>query len=62
LSLRDRGLRGQTAEDKLTGSIQPMPGERVDHFAPDPLLENIKIHRRLRATPTRDAGDDGKRS
>jgi hypothetical protein len=38
LPLRDRSLRSQAAEDELAGSIQPMPGERVDDLTPDPLL------------------------
>jgi hypothetical protein len=39
-----------------------MPRKRVNHLAPDPLLEGIKIRWRFRTTPTRNAGDDGKLS
>jgi hypothetical protein len=39
-----------------------MPGERVDHLPPNALFEDIKICRRLRTTPARDARDDGKLS
>jgi hypothetical protein len=38
-----------------------MPGERVDHFPPNALFEDIKIRRRLRTTPARDARNDGER-
>jgi hypothetical protein len=62
LPLRNGGLRDEAAENELTGLIQPMPGERVDHLPPNALFEDIEIRRRLRATPTRDAGNDGKRS
>jgi hypothetical protein len=38
LPLRNRSLRSQAAEDKLAGSIQPMPRQRVDDLVPDTLL------------------------
>jgi hypothetical protein len=41
LPLRDRSLRSQATKDKLTGLIQPMPGERVDHLTPNALFEDI---------------------
>jgi hypothetical protein len=39
-----------------------MPGERVDHLPPNALFEDIEIRRRLRATLTRNAGNNSKRS
>jgi hypothetical protein len=61
LPLRDRSLRSQAAEDELAGAIQPMPGERVDHLAPDALLELVEVRRRLRTPLARNAGNNGER-
>ena len=40
--LCNRGLRDQPAEDQLTGKIEPMGGERVDHVSPDLLFKSIQ--------------------
>jgi hypothetical protein len=42
--------------------IQPVARERIDDLTPNTLFEDIEIRRRLRASPARDAGNDGKRS
>jgi hypothetical protein len=59
LPLRNRGLCDEAAKDNPAGLIQPVAGKRIDDLTPDPLLEGIEIYRRLRTTPTRDAGHNG---
>jgi hypothetical protein len=62
LPLRNGGLRGEAAENELTGAIQPVPRKRVDHLPPNALFEDVEIRRRLRTPLARDAGDNGKLS
>jgi hypothetical protein len=38
-----------------------MAGKRVDHLPPNALFEDIKIRRRLRASPTRNTRNNGER-
>jgi|AmaraimetFIIA100_FD_contig_61_7449485_length_648_multi_5_in_0_out_0_1 hypothetical protein len=61
LPLRDSSLCDESAEDNPAGLIQPMPGERVDHLTPNALLEDIKIRRRLWASPAREHRHNGER-
>jgi hypothetical protein len=39
-----------------------MPGKRVDHLTPNAALKLVQIRRRLRTTPARNAGNNGKLS
>src|SRR5215469_15537659 len=61
LSLRDRGLGDQTAENELAGRVEPVAGQRIDDFTPYALLDEIQVRRWLRAAPPWDAGDNGER-
>jgi hypothetical protein len=61
-ALRDGGLGGQTAEDQLSGRIDPVRWQGADHLAPYALLKRIKICGRLRTSSTRNQHrDDGER-
>src|SRR6516225_5088395 len=61
LSLRDRGLGDQTAENELAGRVEPVAGQRIDDLTPYALLDGIQVRRWLRTAPPRDAGDDSER-
>src|SRR5215831_21006280 len=61
LSLRDRGLGDQTAENELAGRVEPVAGQRIDDFTPYAPLDGIQVRRWLRTAPPRDAGDDSER-
>jgi hypothetical protein len=61
LSLRDRGLGDQTAENELAGRVEPVAGQRIDDFTPYALLDGIQVRRWLRTAPPRDAGNDSER-
>src|SRR5262249_26405913 len=61
LSLRDRGLGDQPAENDLAGRVEPVAGQRIDDFTPYALLDGIQVRRWLRTAPPRDAGDDSER-
>src|SRR5215831_2658984 len=61
LSLRDRGLGDQTAENELAGRVEPVAGQRIDDFTPYALLDGIQVRRWLRTAPPWDAGDDSER-
>ena len=61
LSLRDRGLGDQTAENELAGRVEPVARQRIDDFTPYALLDKIQVRRWLRAAPPRDTGDNGER-
>jgi hypothetical protein len=60
LSLRNGGLRDETAKHHLPGRIDPMPRQGSNYVPPDPLLERIQIRRRLRTTLARNQGHNGK--
>jgi hypothetical protein len=61
LSLRDRSLGDQTAENELAGRVEPMAGQRIDDFTPYALLDKIQVRRWFRAAPPRDTRDNGER-
>src|SRR6516162_2480388 len=53
LSLRDRGLGDQTAENELAGRVEPVAGQRIDDLTPYALLDGIQVRRWLRTAPPR---------
>jgi hypothetical protein len=61
LLLCRRGLGREPTEQDLPGGVEPMAGQRVDDLGPDAPLDRVEVRRRLRATLSGDAGDDGER-